>query len=475
MYVIPLLYRLSSATPTNEISITRLHQALHAVVAKHNILRTALYLDTTSTLIQHCLDTTDINDDTKTYRFSVINLHNNDCDINEIINKILNQSDLFDLSNGRVMHCHIIRQYRSNPSSSPTDDLLSNDDLILFSIYHGAFDGESRSIFLRNLSLAYENNGSLHIDDNILQYVDYSVHERLIDMLASREFWHSQLQGYNLQHLLALPCDHQRASNNEHSGLGYAAHITFDDEISTAFLNYASSHNLTLFQLGLAVFYVFLFKLTHGQTDLCIASINANRYRSELQNMIGMFVATLPCRIELDSRWSFDEVVKHVREKYLSILKHSHYSLQQILADFQLNQSNVPFLETIFDFITVSTAEYRFNLNDACFEQASIDQVYQMTKFDFSISFVYNPSADENQLSCRFVCSSDLFEETTVTQVGRRFQHLFEQVCRTKSSIVLMDESVTSINKLSLILPEESAELQGIIFKRLQKIVNEGM
>jgi hypothetical protein len=54
MYVIPLLYRLSSATPTNEISITQLHQALHSVVAKHNILRTALYLDTNGTLIQQC-------------------------------------------------------------------------------------------------------------------------------------------------------------------------------------------------------------------------------------------------------------------------------------------------------------------------------------------------------------------------------------------------------------------------------------
>ena len=104
-------------------------------------------------------------------------------------------------------------------------------------------------------------------------------------------------------------------------------------------MNYASLHNLTFFQLGLSIFYVFLFKLTHGQTDLCIASINANRYRSELQDMIGMFVATLPYRMELNPHWSFDEVVKYVKERCLSILKHSHYSLQQILADFRVNQS----------------------------------------------------------------------------------------------------------------------------------------
>ena len=53
------------------------------------------------------------------------------------------------------------------------------------------------------------------------------------------------------------------------------------------------AHQLTPFQLGLATFYAFLFKLTHGQTDLCISCVDANRHRSELQDMIGMFVAII--------------------------------------------------------------------------------------------------------------------------------------------------------------------------------------
>ena len=102
---------------------------------------------------------------------------------------------------------------------------------------------------------------------------------------------------------------------------------------------------------------------------ICIACLDANRYRSELQNMIGMFVATLPYRIQLDSHWTFDKVVKHVREKCLSILEHSHYSLQHILADNRLTQSSVPILETMFDFITESSNVDQFSLNGACLEQ----------------------------------------------------------------------------------------------------------
>jgi hypothetical protein len=169
MYLIPHLYRITSST--NHLSISRLCHAFQAVITRHKILRTALYLDTNGTIMQHCLDSnvTD-DDDMKSVGFSVINLpHTNESDdhnIDETINDIINHPDFLYLSQGRVIHCHIIRH-----------------------------------------------------------------------------------------------CSQNDASNQ-----------------------------LTLFQLGLATFYAFLFKLTHGERDLCIASVNANRYRPELEEMIGLIV-----------------------------------------------------------------------------------------------------------------------------------------------------------------------------------------
>ena len=135
------------------------------------------------------------------------------------------------------------------------------------------------------------------------------------------------------------------------------------------------------FQLGLATFYAFLFKLTYGQNDLCIASINANRYRSEFVNMIGMFVSTLPYRMQLNSHWSFDELVQSVREKCLSILPHAHYPLQSILADFHLNQSNVSFLETMFDVITIFSEREQLSLDTSNLECVKIERSYEVAKF----------------------------------------------------------------------------------------------
>ncbi|CAF4261909.1 unnamed protein product [Adineta steineri] len=294
-------------------------------------------------------------------------------------------------------------------------------------------------------------------------------------MTLSQQFWLLELKGYNLTRQLSLPVDRQRSLTEQRSGLASSAQMTFDDEICASFLNYASSHHLTLFQLGLSIFYVFLFKLTHGQSDLCIGSINANRYRSELVNMIGMFVSTLPYRFELDPHWSFDEVVKYVREKCLSILEHSHYPLQHILSDLHFTQSNVSFLETMFDFITVSDEDNDLCLNGANLEEVSLNLSYEMAKFDFSLSFIYNPSSDDNRLCCSFICSSDLFDETTVGKIGRRFQYVLEQLFSSKSSTNYIDLCCTSISKVDLILPEEVEERQAIMFHRLENISNEGM
>jgi NRPS condensation-like uncharacterized protein/aryl carrier-like protein len=477
IYLIPHLYRITSST--NHISISRLCRALQAVIKRHDILRTGFHLDANGTIMQHCLDMT-ITNDMKSVEFSVINLsHMNDDDdhnIDKTINDIMNHPDLFNLSQGRVVHCHILRHCpAAHDVSCKNNDLLSKDDCILFCMHHSAFDGTSTSIFLRDLSLAYGTDCSLPVNECTFQYIDYAVHERLIDTTSSQEFWNSQLVGYNLEHPIALPIDRHRSSTNQRSARASLAQISFNNKISTAFLNYASSHQVTPFQLGLATFYAFLFKLTHGETDLCITSINANRYRPELQEMIGMFVATLPYRIQLDSQWSFDQLVKHVRKNCFSILEHSHYSLQHILADVQLNQSNVSFLDTMFDFITVTSEVGSFSFDGTSLEQMSIEQSSEVTKFDFSMVFAYNPTSDDNQLSCSFVCSCDIFDKTTIALISQRFEYLFDQIFGTTSNMNLMDDSMISINKLSVILREEAEEMKSIIFHRLEHTATEGM
>ncbi|CAF4079356.1 unnamed protein product [Adineta steineri] len=450
------------------LPIDRLSQALRYVLDKHKILQTSLIFDAEDSNLKQY-----IKNDHRSCLVVREQIFENENKLMNIICETTVNSDLLNLSNGHVFHCEILRQQKLT-NENYDEKLINDSDILIIAFHHAVFDRSCAEIFFKDLVFAYNNNTTIYVDDDAFQYIDYAVYERSIDMEKSQNFWYSQLEEYNLKQSLRLPFDRHRSSTDQRSGLASVIHISFDNNISASFLNYASSHQLTPFQLGLATFYTFLFKLTHHQNDLCISGLSANRYRAELQNMIGMFVSTLPYRLQLDSDWSFDELVEHVQKKCLSVLEHSHYPLQHILTDFHVNQSNISFLETIFDFVTTSLNADQTSFDGAIVEQVSLHEWFEAAKFDFLIRFIYNPISD-HILSCSFICCRDLFEEKTVTQMNRRFQSIFERLFSENSNVMQIDQAITSINKLSLILPEELREIETLIFFRQEITVNQGM
>ncbi|CAF1667671.1 unnamed protein product, partial [Adineta ricciae] len=434
VYAVPLIYRLSCVL--NPLSISRLRRALDSLVKKHSILRTKISTDTNGVLIQTVLPSTDRAQGYFGFRVTSVD------DEQTNMLEILRTSDLFDLATGRVLHCQIIRQHTH--SFDDNDDQLSDGDIISFNIHHSAFDGGSAITFLRDLSVAYETDAELESEGNALQYIDYAAHERQLDMSASADFWRAQLDGYDLERGLVLPVDRHRLSNNERSGRAWVGQFSFDDDLSRSFLSFASSHNVTPFQLGLATFYAYLFKLTGGQQDLCVGSINANRYRVELRDLIGMFVATLPYRVQLDPNGSFEQLVEQVRDRCLSILEHSHYPLQHIIG----SHHTPAFLETMFDFVTDESNIERVNLGGTVLQSISADLFDHVAKFDMMVTFVHNQSTG---ISCSLVCSQDLFDDTTVQLMTERFSCLLHHLFNS----ALFATEKQPLCQLSLILPHE--------------------
>ncbi|CAF1572211.1 unnamed protein product, partial [Adineta steineri] len=452
------------------ISLTRLLQALRYVLNKHQILRTSLIFNNDNNSLKQCITNSD-----KTFTITMNQTFENDSELRNVIYQTTINPSLFDLSTGLVFHAEIVRHQKSlNGNGNNSNAFITNSDVLLIAFHHVASDRASFPIFFNDLCFAYNANAiSITDDDESLQYIDYSIHERLLDMSISRAFWYLQLEEYNLESPLSLPVDRHRLSNDHRSSSASVTQISFDNEISQLFLDYASIHHVTPFQLGLSILYAFLFKLTHGENDLCISCLNANRYRNELQNIMGMFVSTLPYRVQLDPHWSFDDLVKYVQEKCLSILEHSHYPLQHILANLHINQSSISFLETVYDFITISAHSDELSFDGASFRQVSSERSYEVAKFDFMLTFVYNPMLENNRLSFRLTCSHDLFDEITVTNIGRRLEYCFQQLYSSNETINRLDTCVTSILKIDLILSEETEEMEDTVFCRQSHIINE--
>ncbi|CAF4314468.1 unnamed protein product [Adineta steineri] len=125
----------------------------------------------------------------------------------------------------------------------------------------------------------------------------------------------------------------------------------------------------------------------YNENDRCGFCIRANRHRTELQNLIGMLVATLVHRIKIDASYSFNHLLKQVQNELFSVIGHTHYPLQQLFEDVDYKHSPAAFLNILFDFITYSSDTDLLSVNHTQFQPAPLKQTQNVIKFDMKLLF----------------------------------------------------------------------------------------
>jgi hypothetical protein len=154
IYNLPLLCRVSKCS----VSIESLRRALRRITEKHAILRTCLRFDVVSGNLIQYVQANDIQD---WFGFD-ISVIEDDNDLKTIFNDEITNRTHFDLNEGRVFRCHIVRRFSSAMNEN---EFLSVGDWIIFNFHHIAFDGESEQIFLDDLQECYGH-------EQQLQYID---------------------------------------------------------------------------------------------------------------------------------------------------------------------------------------------------------------------------------------------------------------------------------------------------------------
>ncbi|CAF4063714.1 unnamed protein product, partial [Adineta steineri] len=451
IYNMPFIYHLQL---DHTLSIKQLRHALHLTVNKHPSLHTSIHFDTEkNTLMQRVITHEDKNN---INMFSIIETtYETDEQLNELLHGEKRNPHLFNLTQGLVFRCHII--YHKQISSN---HLLSHKDLLIFNFHHAQFDFPSMTIFLHDLNQAYTTGQLLYDDNTNLRYLDYAVIEQQMSMSGASMFWLDALHDCKLDQPLSLPFDRYRLANEHRTGRGTSISFHFGQDLSHHFLLHASANNISLEHLALATYYVFLFKLTNGEKDLCIGINTLGRYRDELNSIIGMYVNAIPLRCQLDPHLSLHELTKHVQDIMINCMKYSYFPLQRILNQHP-NMSNPVFLDTSFDFISsmrrdeedeITIGDSRFSLLPFSIK-ISEDEI--MSKFDFILNFQHDLNL--NEFSCTINASLDLFNAETVCLITQRLQTMLHQ------QFTFFDYSTNKpIYELSFVLSNEQYTMQSL-------------
>ncbi|NOR43955.1 MAG: AMP-binding protein, partial [Candidatus Delongbacteria bacterium] len=190
--------------------------------------------------------------------------------------------------------------------------------------HHLISDGNSAVITINKVIKKYKhllNNEEISLEQSI-PYIHYLESES--KYLTSRRFnedkkyWEKQYK--TPPKMISLSQEVKKANSLE-TGRKY---FTLGAKMSTAILNFKKENNLSLFNIFLEIFSLYIFKYSLIK-DFTIGIPTHNRYDKKFDNSIGMFVSSLPFRVLIDEEKTLKEFHAEVKTHLWSSLKHQKY------------------------------------------------------------------------------------------------------------------------------------------------------
>ncbi len=338
----------------------------------------------------------------------------------------------FDLSTGPLLRTSLIR-------------LADKKYVCLLTMHHIISDAWTLATFIKEFAELYEGFAArkpVELPNLPIQYVDYAVwqHDYLQgDVLDEQlSYWREKLDGAD--NPLDLPTDHKRPTVQTHNGDVF--YFNINAELVDRLNAFCKQHDATQFMALLVVLDILLYRYT-GQDDIVMGTPIANRNRSELEPLLGVFVNTLAMRSNLSGEPTFVELVKRVKKDALDAYAHQDIPFEMLVEELkpERDMSRPPFFQTMF--VLQNTPSQMLELSDVTITR--LEQHTPTAKFD--LTFVFEPN---DGLDGQIVYNTDLFEKSTVERLVGHLLNILKDV---------LEHPTRKISQVNLLTQAERNEL----------------
>ena len=426
------LYELEGASPTynmplcfgltGDLNRQYFEQALSLVIQRHETLRYRFINSSTGPTI--------VIQDPEAFACEWLDLTSEHTHTPETLTHAI-QHFSFDLARDALIKATVIKT-------------KSNEFQVWILLHHIVADGWSIGVLFKELQQIYTalcSQQTASLPDLAIQYSDYAHWqakelgganlERLID------YWKTRLAGS--PELLTLTTDHPRPNYLSYQGNTYNCEI--DSQVAAGLKTLSHSANCTLYMTLLAGFALVL-SAHSGQDDVVIGSPVANRNDAVLEELIGLFINTLPIRLDLSGNPTVEEFLNRVKTACVSDFNHQEIPFEKIVEVLNPPRSlnHAPLYQVAFDLQTPT--EQANSFADLHIEPLAQDNT--SAKFDLSLNIEDNGQ----QLLAFWNFSEDLFVSERIRQFATRYASILEQMVanptRSIREISLLDDRETS-------------------------------
>ncbi|MEZ0612457.1 amino acid adenylation domain-containing protein [Fibrella sp. WM1] len=286
--------------------------------------------------------------------------------------------------------------------------------------------------------------------------------------LADRAYWKAQLAGELVP--LQLPTDAPRPRYKTYNSQNLDWVV--NEAVSTQVNHYRQQTKSSLFSTLFAAIGVLLHRYSN-QEDLVIGTPVTYREQPGLQQQVGLFLNTLPIRLNTSETDSFTQVHQQVRRRLLEGYEHQLYPLEQIVDDVQASRdmSRSP----LFD-VMIASEDFRLasDTGERTFEGLTAvphPMTFSANKFDLSF---YLKETD-GQLVISIGYNTDLFGQDRIERMARHLETILDRLTDAPDAPIASFDYLTYAEYKALVIDFNQTEVPYPTGQTLHQMVEESV
>jgi amino acid adenylation domain-containing protein/non-ribosomal peptide synthase protein (TIGR01720 family) len=310
-----------------------------------------------------------------------------------------------------------------------------DENVLIWSCHHILMDGWCMGILIREFSAIYASllqNQALNLP-KVFPFKNYLKWLGNYPMEETSQYWKKYLNGY--EEPVELPKSGY-AHNSDSYQLAYHE-WTLSNQATEALKLISSQHKTTLNTLFQTLWGVLLAKYNDVE-DVTFGAVVSGR-PSELEGveqMIGLFINTIPVRLNFKSEGSFTELLMSTQRNNTEGESHHHYSLAKLQQEHSLKQS---LFDHIIEFENYPISDSLTN-NSGGWKVSEIESK-EHNNYDFTVVVTVG-----EELHVKFQYNANVYSQENVNLFENHIRNLAAQVIKNPTN---------SIKNLSVIAESE--------------------
>lgn len=320
--------------------------------------------------------------------------------------------------------------------------LSNTQHVMILTLHHIVADGWSLGIIVDEFSILYESYAKgkrPRLAENNVQYGDFAHWERkrLNRSFLNRHlhYWKKDLE--EVPTLLNLSTDRPRPRLQSFNGKTLS--FMLEPKLSEELKNFAHEHGATPFMVLLSVFGIVLGRYAR-QKDLVIGTPMSIRSHKDCDPLVGLFLNTIPLRVNLTGEPNFYQVLNSVKGRTLKAFEYGEVPFEELLQalNIERNLNHTPLFQVLFALQNAPVGE----MSSGDLTINPIEPENSKAPFDLVLSM----EEIQQGIRGRFRYNTDLFDRETISAMSGHFIQLLTNALAKPES---------NVHELAMITDEE--------------------